>query len=230
MESARHERVVLDGVAEHDELAGSDALAIGGRLGGLLDDTRHFERGVHVDARARGSQVHRRAHAVGGGQGVGDGIHELVVRGGNAFCTRAEKPPTKSTPTSLPARFMATATGERSLASYGGAHLGNRGDGDALVDDGDAEFAFELLGGGHEVLGGGGHAVVDLSGQAVDVGVDAAAQVRPSVMVRMSRFCLLTIAKRFGDLSRGDLHGFSHLSRKAARAARRRVRNVIVSA
>ena len=32
------------------------------------------------------------------------------------LCTSAEKPPTKSTPTSLPARSMATATGVRSSA------------------------------------------------------------------------------------------------------------------
>ena len=32
------------------------------------------------------------------------------------FCTSAEKPPTKSTPTSLPARSIAWATGVRSFA------------------------------------------------------------------------------------------------------------------
>ena len=116
------------------------------------------------------------------------------------------------------------------VGGYGCAHLGNRGDGDALVDDGDAEFAFELLGGGHEVFGGGGHAVVDLRGQAVDVGVDAAAQVETERDGADVEILLAHHRKRFGDFSRGDLHGFSHLPRKAARAARRRVRNVIVSA
>ncbi len=33
VERARHERVVLDGVAEHDELGAADAVAIGGALG-----------------------------------------------------------------------------------------------------------------------------------------------------------------------------------------------------
>ena len=33
------------------------------------------------------------------------------------FCTRAENPPTKSTPTALPALSIATAMGERSVAS-----------------------------------------------------------------------------------------------------------------
>ena len=43
VEGAGHEGVVLHGVAEHDELAGADALPIGGELGGALDDAGHLE-------------------------------------------------------------------------------------------------------------------------------------------------------------------------------------------
>ena len=53
MERTGHEGVVLHGVAEHDQLACADALAVGRGLGGGLDDAGHFQHGIHVDARAR---------------------------------------------------------------------------------------------------------------------------------------------------------------------------------
>ena len=43
MEGAGHEGVVLHSVAEHDELAGADALLVGGELGGALDDAGHLK-------------------------------------------------------------------------------------------------------------------------------------------------------------------------------------------
>ena len=52
------------------------------------------------------------------------------------------------------------------------------GHGDALVDNRDAVFALELLGGGHEVLCRGSEAVVDALRHDVDVLVHAAAQVQ----------------------------------------------------
>ena len=50
----------------------------------------------------------------------------------------------------------------------GVAQLGDGSDRDALVDNGDAVLALELLGGGNQVLGGRGHAVVDFARDAVD--------------------------------------------------------------
>ena len=79
VERTRHERVVLDGVAEHDELAGSDALAVGGRFSGRFHDARHFEHGIHVDARTGRADIDRRTYVVGNGKGVGDRLHELGV-------------------------------------------------------------------------------------------------------------------------------------------------------
>ena len=67
--------------------------------------------------------------------------------------------------------------GREVVGGHRGADLRDGGDRDALIHDGDAELALELLGGGYELLGGRGHAVVDLRGQLVHIGVHAATQV-----------------------------------------------------
>ena len=56
VERAGHERVVLDRVAEHDQLGAADAVAVGGAFRGRLDDLAHARHGVHVDAGARGAR------------------------------------------------------------------------------------------------------------------------------------------------------------------------------
>src|SRR5215213_8754650 len=49
VEGARHERVVLDGVGEADELGAGQAPALPRALGHLLDDLARAPHGVHVD-------------------------------------------------------------------------------------------------------------------------------------------------------------------------------------
>ena len=212
MERTGHEGVVLHGVAEHDQLACADALAVGRGLGGGLDDAGHLQHGIHVDARARGAHVHRRAHVVGDGQGVGDGVHQLVVGLGRALVhERAESAD------EVDAHFLAGLVhghgdgGEVGRVG-GGADLGDGRDGDALVHDGDAVLALQLLGRGHELLGGRGHAVVHLARHDVDVGVRATSQVQPQRDGADIEVLLAHHGKRFGDFGRRDLHGPVFLS------------------
>ena len=135
------------------------------------------------------------------------------------LCTSALKPPTKSTPTSLPALSMATAMGVRSVRVRGGADLGNGRDGYALVHDGDAVFALQLLGGGNQAFGRRGHAVVDLAGHGVHAGIGAAAQVQAQRDGADVQVLLAHHGERLGYFSRRDLHGIP-LCRKQAPPAR----------
>ena len=177
MESAGHEGVVLHGVAEHDELAGADALAVGGELGSALDDTGHLEGGVHVDAGPRAAHVHGGADAVGSGERGGDGVHELVVGPGGALVHERREAADEIDAHLLAGAVHGHGHGREVVGGHRGADLRDGGDRDALIHDGDAELALELLGGGYELLGGRGHAVVDLRGQLVHIGVHAATQV-----------------------------------------------------
>ena len=89
------------------------------------------------------------------------------------------------------------------------ADFGNGCHGDALVDDGDAEFAFKLLGHGNQVLCGAGHAVVHLAGHGFHAAVAAAAQGKPQRDGANVQVLLVDHVQGFGNLCWCDLHGGS---------------------
>ncbi len=95
------------------------------------------------------------------------------------FCVSAENPPRKSTPTSHAARSSASAMRRDVLGGRGFRELRDGRDRDALVADGDAVLALDLLGDGQESLGGLGDVVVDAARHHVDVGVDATGKRQP---------------------------------------------------
>ena len=68
VERARHERVVLGRVAEHDELCVAHAHVVLRQLGGLAHDLAHQLDGVHVDARFRRADIDAGADNIGLGQ------------------------------------------------------------------------------------------------------------------------------------------------------------------
>ena len=103
----------------------------------------------------------------------------------------------------------------------GGADLGDGSDRDALVHDGDAELALQLLGRGHETLGGGGHAVVHLARHDVYIGVRATSQVQPQRDRADVEVLLAHHGKRLGDFSRRDLHDAPSFSQMMVRDAYR---------
>ena len=112
------------------------------------------------------------------------------------LCTRAEKPPTKSTPTTL--RGLVHGHGDgRQVAGVGcRADLGDGRHGDALVHDGNAVLALELFGGGNELLGcrwSCGRRPCAPSCRCPNRCI--LRRFSPSVIVRMSRCSLFTIAR-----------------------------------
>ena len=137
-----------------------------------------------------------RAYVVGDGQRMGNGVHELDVGVRRLPCARArEKPPTKSTPTSLPALSMATAMGVRSVASVA-AQISAMGVTEMRLFTMGMPYSRSSC----SAVG------TRLLGRAWSCGRRPCApwrrclasvqprRFRPSVMVRMSRCCLLTMA------------------------------------
>ena len=110
VEGAGHEGVVLDGVAEDDELGAAEAALRGGELRGLLDDAAHEGDGVHVYAGLGGADVDGGADQLRLGQ-LARGMERISLSSAGVmpFCTRAEKPPTKLTPVSRRASSRASA-------------------------------------------------------------------------------------------------------------------------
>ncbi len=85
VEGAGHERVVLDSVAEHDELGAAEPILRGGELRGLAYDAAHARDGIHVDAGLGGADIHGRAHALRLAQHLRKRREQSVVAAGHAL-------------------------------------------------------------------------------------------------------------------------------------------------
>lgn len=85
MEGAGHEGVIAHGVGEDHELGAANGATVLGQLGCFLDDASHLRGGIHVDAGARGGNIHRGAHQVRFCQGLRNGADERLFGGGGAL-------------------------------------------------------------------------------------------------------------------------------------------------
>ena len=159
------------------------------------------------------------AHAIGGGERLGDGIHQLVVGAGGALVHERRKAADEIDAHFGPSAIHGPRDGGEVVGGYGGADLSNGGDRNALVHDGDAELALELLGGGHQALGGRGHAVVHLARQRIHVGVHAAAQVDAQRDGADVQVLLGHHGQCLGNLGGGNLHNGSSCSSLATNSA-----------
>ena len=138
---AGHERIVLDGVAEHDELGAADRACVSGELGRALDDAAHGGDRVHVQAGAGRADIDRSADAFGCRQRFAewrqrDWRRSCVM----PFSTCAEKPPMKSTLTSCAARSSVSRDPQQVLRTGAAGDQRYRRHRDAVVDDRQPEF------------------------------------------------------------------------------------------
>ena len=170
MEAACHERVVVRGVAERHELHATVGIIVCGGVRDVLDDVAEQFDGVHVDAGFGGAHVHGGANDVGFGQGLRQGADEhLLSRGHGLGHERGVA--ANQVDADLLRRMVKRMRDFHEIVrrfTRACADQGNRGDSDALVDDRDAEIAFDGLAGGHEVLGVRGDLVVDVLADLVD--------------------------------------------------------------
>ena len=143
-------------------------------LGGVLHGLGHLEHGVHVDAGAQARHVDRRAHVLGGGKRLGDGVDKAHVGVADALLHQRAETAHEVDAHGL-GRTVHGLGKRREIPSAGGrSKLGHGGDRDALVDDRDAVFALELVCHGHKTLSGVRKALVDLASHNVDVLIGAA--------------------------------------------------------
>ena len=161
VEGAGHEGVVLHSVAEHHQLGAAEAAPVRGALRQLLDGAAHEGHRIHVDARLGGAHVDGRAHQVGGGKSFWDGGNELPVCVGHALLDQGGETADEVDAGSFGRPVQGGGKGGVVVCLRRSGHQGDGGDGDALVDDGDAEFLLDGLAGGHQIFGAAGDFVVD---------------------------------------------------------------------
>ena len=153
MKTTCHKRVVVRSVAECDEFHATVRIIVGGGMRNVFDDVAQQLHGVHVDAGFRGAHVHTRAHDVGFGESLRKRSDEQLF--GRSHGLVHER---RIAAQQVNAHFLARAVKRmgdfhevfRRFAGRG-AHKRDGGHGDALVNDGDAEFTLDGFARGDQI-------------------------------------------------------------------------------
>ena len=173
MDGARHKRGVLDHVGKADKLGGANGILVGRKLGGIDDGLGGHEHGVHVDAGTQAGDVDAGADAAGGSERLGDGLDDTAVGVADALLDERGEAAQVGDAERLSRAVEGMRDGGEVLILAARGDLRHRGDGNALVDDGDTVLALEVLGGLDQMLSRVRHVVVDLRAHAVEVLVTA---------------------------------------------------------
>lgn len=173
VDSARHKRGVLDHIGEADELGGANGILVGRELGSVDDGLGGHEHGVHVDAGAQAGDVDAGADAARGGERLRNGLDNAAVGIADALLDERGEAAQVVDAEGLGRTVEGMRDGGEVLILAASGDLRHRGDGNALVDDGDTVLALEVLGGLDQVLSRVRHVVVYLRAHAVEVLVTA---------------------------------------------------------
>src|SRR5699024_1779689 len=173
VEGTSHERVITDRVGEDYELRTGDGGLVLRQLGCFFDDPAHQADGVHVHAGTGGRNVHRAADRAGGGQCLGDGADEPLVRGRRALLDERGVA-TDEVHAELAGGTVQSLGDLHRVTLHAGGDEGDGGDGDTLVHNRDPELALDALTHGHQVAGALGHAIVDRLRRGLHGGAGAA--------------------------------------------------------
>ena len=176
MECARHEGVVADGVCEDDELGAAEAVGVRGQVCGGADGLAHELDGAHVDASAGGANVYGGADHVGFCERSRDGANQLFVGGGHALVDEGAEATDEVHADCLGCRVEGAGEFYVVLIAGGACHQRDGGDGDALVDNRDAELGLDAFADADEVRCATGDLVVDFAAGYFAVGVGAVEQ------------------------------------------------------
>ena len=173
VECPRHKGIVLGRIAEHDELGGADAALIGGRLRRAANDLPHGRYGVHVDARLRRADVDARTDMLRFGKRFGDAVYERAVPRRKALLHK-RRIPADEIHTHRPCGALQRFGIEHGIAAACGDKHGNGRNGNALVDDRDAVFLFDLLARLHKAARAPADLFIDLLAGIMNIGIRTA--------------------------------------------------------
>ena len=176
VERARHKGIVLHSVAEHHQLGAAQTVPAFRQVGRLFDDAAHTGHRVHVDAGPRAAHVDAGAHQIGLGQRLGDGAQQQLVAFAEALLHQRGIAAQKVHAAGLARPVKGQGEGNVILRVAAARHQRHGGDGDALVDDGDAEFAFDIPARLHQLFRTAADFVVNFVTAALGILADAVQQ------------------------------------------------------
>ena len=160
MEGTGHEGVILHGVGKHHQLGAAQAVLVPGELGGLFDDAAHLGHGIHIDAGLGGAHVNAGADHIRGGHGLGDGADQLPVALGGALLHQGGEAADDVDTAGFRSCIQCLGNFHIAFCLAGSGHQRNGGDGNALIDNGNAELRLDLPAHTDQVLGAAGDLVI----------------------------------------------------------------------
>ena len=171
VECACHEGVILNGIAEYNDLCRAEVAVVLGCLSGVADNLTHHCNCVHVDTCTGGADVYGRTYVACFGKRFRNGLDKFQVAGGESLVDERRV-------TAEVVYAGAVSRALERLCELHGAALARRGyhcdrcNGDTLVDYRDTVLLFDILAGLYKVLCLAHDLVIDLVARLVDVAVD----------------------------------------------------------
>ena len=153
VERTRHKGVILNGVAEHDELRASKAVLLTCQMRRFLDDFTHPRDRIHVDTGLRRTDVDARTHDIRLRQRLRNCAQQLFITRRKALLHERREPSDEVHAAGLRRLVHRQRKGHIVLRLAASGDERHRCHGDALVDDRDTELALDGLAGFDEVFG-----------------------------------------------------------------------------
>ena len=151
-------------------------MCVRGQVCGGADGFAHEFDGAHVDAGAGGSDVYGGADHVGFCERSRNGANQLFIGGGHALVDESAEATDEVHADCLSSCVEGAGELHVVLIVGGACHQRDGGDGDALVDNRDAELSFDTFADADEVCGAAGDLVVDFAAGYLTVRVGAVEQ------------------------------------------------------
>ena len=153
VERTRHKGVILNGVAEHDELRAAKAILLAREMRRFLDDFTHPRHGVHIDTGLRRADVDARTHDIRLRQRLRNCAQQLFIARCKALLHERGEAADEVHAAGLRRLVHRQRKGHIVLRLAASGDERHRCHGDALVDDRDTELALDGLAGFDEVFG-----------------------------------------------------------------------------
>ena len=173
VERTCHKGVILHCVGKYHQLGAAHAAVVLGQCGGFFDDASHFCYGIHIDARLGRANIDAGAHPLGGSQCLGDGANQLPVAGGSALLHQGRKAADEVHAAGLGSGIQRLCNLHIAVGLASAGDQGNGGDGNPLVDNGNAKLRFNLLTHRHQILGEPGNLIINLLAADLQIRVAA---------------------------------------------------------
>ena len=169
VESTCHERIVPRGVGKHYQLGTAQGILVTGKLGSTLDNLTHLAHTVHVDASLGRTQVDRGAYHISGSQCLGNGVQQDFIAIGKALFHQCRKTADEVYAHSLGSLVQGLSYRHIRISLACLSSDGNRGYGNALVNDRNTILSLDILTGLYKKFGRFGNLIIHIAAELVNV-------------------------------------------------------------